>query len=206
MSYLFAFSYCSWGSQSKNTEWFAIPFSSGPHFVRTLHHDPPILGRTLERICSSFELESGFSPAEAIHLLGSAFLNTMPSWWSSLSSRKWGSCRSPLLWSAGFFPSLGHVWTVWVSLKQMQNFTIENYGWKYLFFILWSPVQRIIVVQLLSQVWLFVRASLSLTISWSSLKLMSIELMILSNHLILCCSLFLLPSIFPSIRVFSNDG
>ena len=45
MSYLFAFSYCSWGSQGKNTEvkWLAITFSSGPHFVRTLHHDPSVL-------------------------------------------------------------------------------------------------------------------------------------------------------------------
>jgi len=40
----FAFSYCSWGSQGKNTEVVSIPFSSGPRFVRTLHHDPSILG------------------------------------------------------------------------------------------------------------------------------------------------------------------
>ena len=36
VSYLFAFSYCSWGSRGKNTEVVCIPFSSGPHFVRTL--------------------------------------------------------------------------------------------------------------------------------------------------------------------------
>ena len=48
-------------------------------------------------------------------------------------------------------------------------------------------------------------ASLSFTISWSLLKLMSIESLMLSNHLILCRPLLLLPSIFPSIRVFSND-
>jgi len=41
--------------------------------------------------------------------------------------------------------------------------------------------------------------------SWSLLKFMSIELVILSNHLILCCSPLLLPSVFPSIRVFSNE-
>ena len=46
--------------------------------------------------------------------------------------------------------------------------------------------------------------SLSFTISWSLLTLMSIELMI-SNHLILCCPLFLLSSILPSIRSFSNE-
>ena len=50
------------------------------------------------------------------------------------------------------------------------------------------------------------RASLSLTISQSWLKFMSIEWVMLSNHLILCRPLFLLPSIFPSIRVFSSES
>jgi len=65
-------------------------------------------------------------------------------------------------------------------------------------------------VQLLSRVWLLVtpwtaahRVSLSITNSRSLLKLMSIESVMPSNHLILCCPLLLLPSIFPSIRVFS---
>ena len=49
------------------------------------------------------------------------------------------------------------------------------------------------------------QASLSSTISWSLLKLMSIGSMMLSNHLILCHPLLLLPSIFPSIRFFSNE-
>ena len=68
----------------------------------------------------------------------------------------------------------------------------------------------IVVVQLLSQVQLFVtpwtaahQASLSFTIPWSLIKLLSIELVMPSNHLILCHPL-LLPSVFPSIRVFSN--
>ena len=66
-----------------------------------------------------------------------------------------------------------------------------------------------VVFQLLSCVWLFVtpwtaarQASLSLTISQSLLRLMSIESMMGANQLILCCPLLLLPSIFPSIRVF----
>ena len=50
------------------------------------------------------------------------------------------------------------------------------------------------------------QASLSITISWSLLKLMSIESVMPSNHLILCRPLLLLPSIFPSIRVFSNES
>ena len=49
-------------------------------------------------------------------------------------------------------------------------------------------------------------ASLSFTISWSLLKLMSTESVMPSNHLILCCPLLLLPSIFASIRVFSNES
>ena len=70
-----------------------------------------------------------------------------------------------------------------------------------------------IVLQLLSHVRLFAtpwtsahQASLSFTISWSLLKLMSIESVMQSNHLILCHPLLLLPSIFPSIRVFSNES
>ena len=72
---------------------------------------------------------------------------------------------------------------------------------------------NMIAVQLLSRVLLFAspwtaahQASLSFTISWSLLKLMSIELMMPSNYLILCCPLLLLSSIFPSIRVFPNES
>ena len=68
-------------------------------------------------------------------------------------------------------------------------------------------------VQLLSRVRLFVtlwipahQASLSITNSWSSSKPMSIGSVMPSNHLILCRPLLLLPSIFPSIRVFSNES
>ena len=50
------------------------------------------------------------------------------------------------------------------------------------------------------------QASLSITNSQRLLKLMSIELVMPSNHLVLCCPLLLLPSIFPSIRVFSNES
>ena len=50
------------------------------------------------------------------------------------------------------------------------------------------------------------QASLSFTISWSLLKFMFIESVMLSNHLFLCCLLLLLPSVFPSTRVFSNES
>ena len=72
---------------------------------------------------------------------------------------------------------------------------------------------QFISVQLLSHVQLFVTpwtaarwASLSITNSQSLLKLMSNELVMPSNHLILCCPLLLLPSIFSSITVFSNES
>ena len=62
-------------------------------------------------------------------------------------------------------------------------------------------------VQLFATPWTATRqAPLSITNSQSSLKLMSIEPVMPSNHLILCCPLLLPPSIFPSIRVFSNES
>ena len=70
----------------------------------------------------------------------------------------------------------------------------------------------VVIVQSLSRVQLFVsprtaacQASLSSTFSWSLLKLMSIESVMPSNHLILCHPLLLLPSVFASIRIFSNE-
>ena len=73
----------------------------------------------------------------------------------------------------------------------------------------WVPVlvQSLHLVPLCTTPWITAReASLSITNSWSLLKLMSIESVMPSNHLILCHPLLLLPSIFPSIRVFSNES
>ena len=75
------------------------------------------------------------------------------------------------------------------------------------------PSHSLSSVQSHSRVWLFAtpwtiarQASLSITSSWSPPKPMSIESVMSSNHLILCCPLLLLPSIFPSIRVFSSES
>ena len=77
----------------------------------------------------------------------------------------------------------------------------------------WKKMIVFSLVQLLSHVWLFAttwtaayQASLSITNSQSLLKLMSIVSVMPSNHLILCRPLLLLPSIFPNIRVFSNES
>ena len=81
-----------------------------------------------------------------------------------------------------------------------------------LFLVMWPlpvpvPVQSLSHVRLFVTPWITARqASLSITNSQSSLKLMSIESVMLSSHLILCCPLILLPPIPPSIRVFSNES
>ena len=70
-----------------------------------------------------------------------------------------------------------------------------------------SSVQLLICVRLFVTPWTAVcQASLSITNSQSLLELMSIELVMSSNHPILCHPLLVLPSIFPSIRVFSNES
>ena len=62
------------------------------------------------------------------------------------------------------------------------------------------------VVPFVTQLTAARQASLSIAISWNLLKLMSLELVIPSNHFILCHPPFLLPSIFPSINVFSKES
>ena len=69
-----------------------------------------------------------------------------------------------------------------------------------------SSVQLLSQVQLFATPWIAARqASLSITSSWSLLKLMSVESVMPSNHLIFCHPLLLLPSILPRIRVFSKE-
>ena len=76
-----------------------------------------------------------------------------------------------------------------------------------IFFVSLCSVQSLSRVQLFATLWTAAcQASLSITNSQSLLKLMSNESVMQSNHLILCCPLLLLPSIFPSIRVFSNES
>ena len=70
-----------------------------------------------------------------------------------------------------------------------------------------TRIQLLPIVQLFATPWTAApQASLSFNISLSLLKLISIESMMLSNHLILCCPFLLLPSIFPSMRVFSIES
>ena len=112
--------------------------------------------------------------------------------------------RMLAIWSLVPLPFLNLAWTTGSSWFMY----CWSLAWKILS-ITFSSVQ-FSPVQLLSHVRLFVtptcQASLSITNSWSPTKPMSIESVTPSNHLILCHPLLLLPSIFPSIRVFSNES
>ena len=92
--------------------------------------------------------------------------------------------------------------------ESCNKFILSSPSWQTVFFLI-----VIVFIQSLSCVWLFAtpwtaahQASLSSTVSQNFLKLMFIESVTPSNHLILCHPLLLLPSIFPSIRVTSNES
>ena len=92
----------------------------------------------------------------------------------------------------------------------INDFKVTNYCPQIILkktFLLFSSVQSLSRVRLFATPWTArCQASLSITHSRSLLKLMFITLVMPSNHLILCCPLLLLPSIFSSIRVFSNES
>ena len=101
-------------------------------------------------------------------------------------------------------------WVVYVYAYMHLPMKFDHYCRFYLVCLQWKQFSS---VQLLSHVRLFVipwtaarQASLSITNSWSLPKLMSIESVMPSNHLTLCHPLLLLPPIFPSISVFSNES
>ena len=82
-----------------------------------------------------------------------------------------------------------------------------NFGSATLSLCQFSSFQSLSRIRLFATPWIAARqASLSITNSWSSLKLTSIKLVMPSSHLILCRPLFFLPPIPPSIRVFSNES
>ena len=102
----------------------------------------------------------------------------------------------------------GGFFTSWATREALGVPSKKNLKWKFRF----SSIQ-FSSAQSLSRVRLFAtprtaarQASLSITNSWSLFKLMSIESVMPCNHFILCCPLLLLPSIFPSITVFSNES
>ena len=96
------------------------------------------------------------------------------------------------------------MWLIYIS--HFINLVVYNQMY-YLILIQFSSVESLSCVWLFATPWTAARqASMSITNSWGLLKRISIELVMPFNHLILCHPLFLLPSIFPSIRVFSSES
>ena len=116
----------------------------------------------------------------------------------------WGYLSNQMQLSSGrVSPSIDCVWmdTAQIHFVPDMNISIAS-----------TTGKDVVIVQLLNHVWFFAnpwtaacQVPLSSTISWSLLKLMSVESVMLSNHLILC-HLLLPPSIFTSIRVFSTES
>ena len=113
-----------------------------------------------------------------------------------------GLCSS--LWSVEFVSlgsksTRGLIWSYWGFVRASIS--------KVMYSVWLSSVQLLSRVQLFVTSWTAARqASLSITKSWSLLKLISIESVMPYNQLILCCPLLLPPSIFPSVRVFLNES
>ena len=92
-----------------------------------------------------------------------------------------------------------HLWTCVQTNLSRYSFCYEEH--------VFGSVQLLSHVRLFETQWIVAcQASLSFTISWSLLKLVSIEWVMPSNHLIFCHPRLLLPSFFPRIRVFSNES
>ena len=109
-------------------------------------------------------------------------------------SQGWGSLVGCCLWGRNI---IGHDWS---------DLAAAAAAWTLLSFLFFVVVQSVSLVWLIVTPWTAAcQASLSFTVSRSLLKLISIELMMPSNHLILCHPLILLPSVFPSINVFFNE-
>ena len=94
------------------------------------------------------------------------------------------------------------MWLIYIS----HCINLVVYNQMYLILIQFSSVESLSHVLFATPWTAACQASMSITNSWSVLKLVSIKLVMPSNHLILCRPLFLLPSIFPSIKVFSNES
>ena len=134
-------------------------------------------------------------------------------WWAAVY--RFAHCRTWLKWLSSSSSNQMKVTTqqglsgYWVTFLQRMSSNVHLCGGKKNVFILWIYFKSF---QPFSRVWLFATlwtaahlVSLSITKSRSLFKLMSIVSVMPSNNLILCCPLLLLPSVFPIIRVFTNE-
>ena len=139
-------------------------------------------------LCHPLLFPPSIFPSIRVFSKESVFLIRWPKYWSF-------SFSITFLYSKFLLASLCLLWTIFL-LPREPHLVIS-----------FSSVQSLSCVQLFATPWTAAcQASLSVTNSWSLLKPMSTESVMPSNHLVLCHPLFLLPSIFPSIRVFSNES
>ena len=119
---------------------------------------------------------------------GRSLLGGLRGWRSLIAlTGKWYPCKRRIM-----IINIKHIWKMSLSFgSSLKISSVQSLSCVWLFAALWTAARQ---------------ASLSVTNSWSLLKLMSIESVMPSNHLILCHPRLLLPSIFPSIRVFSSES
>ena len=143
----------------------------------------------------------------AWRILSITLLGSLNSLWHCLSlGLEWKLTFSSLVANAEFSKFAG-ILSVALSQHHLLGFEVAHLEFHHLHSVQFSSVQSLSRVWLLATLWIAVlQASLSITISRSSLRLTSIESVMSSSHLILCRPLFLLPPIPPSIRVFSNES
>ena len=192
-------------SQARILEWIAIPFFGGSSQPRDQTQVSCVAGRFFIWATREAQTQSPIPiPCSSTREISAQTALSFS--WQSIA-------RVSALWSS-FPPSSSVVAGAQWGVRELQKLHVNrlilscvNFTGKVL-----GGVVVFAFVQLLSCVWLFVtprtaacQASLSI-ISGSWLKLMSIESVMPSNHLVLCHPLFLLPSIFSSIRVFSNES
>ena len=149
-----------------------------------------------------------FSKESVLHIKG-------PKYWSfslsiSPSNEYSGLISFRIVWLdllavQGSLKSLLQNYSSKASILQHSAFFIVQLSYPY--FIQFSSIQSLSYIRLfVIPLTLTQQAPLYFTISWSLLKFMSTESVMPSNYLILCCPLLLLPSIFPSIKVFSSES
>ena len=120
--------------------------------------------------------------------------------WTSASQRPYMTSLELTLWR------MVRSWKHYLLDQGQQNDSQYHHLFNIVFEV-FSSVQSVSCICFPETPWTAAcRASLSITNSWSLLKLISIKLVMPSNHLIICHPLLLPPSIFPSIRVFSNES
>ena len=166
--------------QGRVLEWVAISFFRGSFWPRDWTQVSHIAGRCIHALTS----------LQLCHKLKKK--NTSPyskASWQPLEEVEWNNSPKELL-PKNCYLSVGLLQDPRYKTNSAIS-SVQSLGCVQLFVTPWTAAHQV---------------SLSITNSWSLFKLMSIESVMLSNHLILCRPLLLLPSIFPSIRVFSNES